>query len=62
MIVDMNLEKEVHGLSLASRSDFSIYEGRHLKGWPTTTVKGGQVVMENGVLTARTPAGNMIKR
>ncbi|MCI8560680.1 MAG: amidohydrolase family protein [Dorea sp.] len=62
VIVDMNLEKEVHGLSLASRSDFSIYEGRHLKGWPTTTVKGGQVVMENGVLTARTPAGNMIKR
>lgn len=62
VIVDMNLEKEVHSEALVSRSDFSIHEGRRLKGWPTATIKGGQIVMENGMLTATAPAGHIIRR
>lgn len=62
VILDMNLEREVHGESMATRSDFSIYEGRRLRGWPQTVIKGGCVVMENGMLSDEIPAGHMLKR
>ena len=62
VLIDMNVTREVHAKDLHSRSDFSIFEGRRLTGWPVMTIKGGSIVMENGMLVADAPSGHMVKR
>jgi dihydropyrimidinase len=47
-IVDMNKEQIVTPESLNSNSDYSIYDGWKLKGWPIMTIVRGMIVMENG--------------
>lgn len=47
-IVDMNKEQIVAPESLNSHSDYSIYDGWKLKGWPIMTIVRGIIVMENG--------------
>ena len=61
-IVDMNLEREVRSDELHSRSDFSLFEGRRLKGWPVTTIKGGVVMVEEGKLTSEFRNGKVLER
>ncbi len=62
VMIDMDKEKTVRAADLVSRSDFSIYEGRCLKGWPVMTIKGGKILAENGRLTDQRAAGHMLKR
>ncbi len=62
VIVDLNLTREVKASALHSRSDFSIFEGRRLQGWPITTIKGGQVVVENGQFVATAATGQCLSR
>jgi len=47
-IVDLNLSKKVEAKMLQSQSDFSLYEGWDLKGWPTLTMVRGKIVMKDG--------------
>lgn len=62
VLLDMNMEKQVHASDLMSRSDFSIYEGRTLKGWPVMTIKAGQIVAENGRYVGIHCTGICLKR
>jgi dihydropyrimidinase len=48
VIVNMDLEQKVTPELLQSYSDYTIYEGQKLKGWPVLTMVRGKVVMENG--------------
>lgn len=48
VIVDLDLTQKVNSKILGSFSDYSIYEGYELKGWPVYTISRGQVIMENG--------------
>jgi dihydropyrimidinase len=43
------------------RSDYSLWEGRKVKGLPVMTLLRGQVVMENGELTVDKPFGQHIR-
>jgi dihydropyrimidinase len=61
-IVDMDLEKEVRWNELLSLSDYSIYEGWKLKGWPIVTIVRGKVVMENGEIRGEQGYGKFIPR
>jgi dihydropyrimidinase len=47
-IVDLELEKKVTPELLQSYSDYTIYDGHRLKGWPVMTLVRGKVVMEDG--------------
>ena len=47
-IVDINREKKVTSELIQSASEFSIYEGWTLKGWPVTTICRGRVAMRDG--------------
>jgi len=47
VIVDLNLTKKVTPELLQSYSDYTIYDGWNLSGWPITTIVRGNVVMEN---------------
>ena len=47
-IIDLSLSKKVEARMLQSQSDFSLYEGWTLKGWPTLTLVRGKIVMKDG--------------
>ena len=48
VLVDTEGEREVHAADLASSSDFSVYEGMALRGWPALTCSRGTVIFEGG--------------
>lgn len=52
VIVDMDLEQKVTPELLQSHSDYTIYDGWKLKGWPVLTMVRGMVVMEGGQVAA----------
>jgi dihydropyrimidinase len=47
-IVDLNLEQRVTPELLKSYSDYTIYDGYRIKGWPVLTMVRGQIVMCDG--------------
>lgn len=57
VIVNLDLVKEVRAEESSSRSDFSLYEGKRLKGWPVMTIKSGEIVAENGKIVTRRHGG-----
>lgn len=61
-IVDLNLTREVSAGQLSSRSDFSIYEGKRVTGWPVMTIKGGNVMVENGIFVGGPSTGSCLQR
>jgi dihydropyrimidinase len=50
VIVDLDLTKKVTPELLQSYSDYTIYDGWNLSGWPLATIVRGNVVMENSIV------------
>lgn len=61
-IVDLNLEKVVRHEELGSYADFSLYDGKSLKGWPVMTIKGGKVAVKEGKVLSEPGSGKFIRR
>lgn len=61
-IVDLELEKKVTPELLQSYSDYTIYDGWKLKGWPTLTMVRGKIVMEDGQITGALGHGQFVPR
>ena len=63
-VVDPDLEKTVDPDALGSFADYSPFEGRSLRGWPTATISRGRVMMQDGHLTeaAEDGAGRYLRR
>ena len=61
-IVDLDTEKTVNPEMLQSLSDFSLWDGWKLKGWPVMTILRGEVIMENGKVLNQEGFGKYIKR
>jgi len=61
-LVVLDLDKRaVLGLErMRGRSDYSIWEGKEVRGLPVMTVLRGQVVAENGEITAEKPGGKFL--
>lgn len=51
VIVDLDKMIKVNPEILGSRSDFSLFDGQELIGWPIMTIKAGKIVAENMKLT-----------
>jgi dihydropyrimidinase len=47
-LIDLDLEKTVTPDLLQSYSDYTIYDGWKLRGWPIMTIVRGNIVMEDG--------------
>jgi len=60
-IVDLNMSKKVEYKMLKSSSDFSLYEGWTLTGWPTLTVVRGKIVMKDGEIVIPKGHGRFIE-
>jgi dihydropyrimidinase len=62
VIVDLNEEKTIsYDLFPTLKDSITLYEGMSLKGWPITTFVRGNVVMENGKITAKMGTGRYLK-
>lgn len=61
-IIDLNEIKEVNVENLHSRSDFSLYEGKKLQGWPIMTIKSGKIVYKDGRFTNEKAECKYLKR
>jgi dihydropyrimidinase len=59
-IVDMNLSRRVEPTMLQGHSDFSVYEGWTLKGWPVMTMVRGNMVMKDGRIVGSKGHGRFI--
>jgi dihydropyrimidinase len=53
VIVNLNLTKKVTPDLLQSYSDYTIYDGWNLCGWPIATIVRGNVVMENFIVNEK---------
>ncbi len=61
-IVDLDKTFTVHASDLNSETDYSVYEDMELKGQTVMTICRGNVVMEQGEITAPAGTGRYIKR
>jgi dihydroorotase-like cyclic amidohydrolase len=61
IVVDPESERVVDARMLHSRSDFSIYEGQMLDGWPTYVVSRGRVLLRNGTLVVERGGGQFLR-
>jgi dihydropyrimidinase len=61
-IVDLEKENTVTHAMLNSSSDFSIYKGWRLRGWPILTMVRGNVVMRDGEVVSEKGFGKYIRR
>jgi dihydropyrimidinase len=59
---DPALQKTIRLADLHHDSDYSIWEGWQVQGWPVMTILRGQVVVEGGQLLGRPTDGRFVKR
>jgi dihydropyrimidinase len=62
VVVDDQHERVVDARDLRSRSDFSIYEGQRLTGWPTHVISRGRVLLRDGAFVAERGGGRFLGR
>jgi len=60
-IIDPQIDK-VLSMDDLHLENYSIWEGWHIKGWPTTTVLGGEMVVENGTMITDKRSGKFVER
>ncbi|MDA4131195.1 MAG: amidohydrolase family protein [Thaumarchaeota archaeon] len=60
-LIDLNREVKVKQSMMHDASDYSLYEGRTFKGWPSMTILAGEVVMENGAVLKKPGTGRYLK-
>ena len=62
VILDLDKEQQVDPARLGSSSDFSIFQGKTLKGWPVMTIVNGRVAAEDGRLAEQKGNGSYLFR
>lgn len=62
ILVDLAKEQKVTPELLQSYSDYTIYDGMMLKGWPVLTMVRGQIVMQDGKIVGKAGYGEYIAR
>ncbi|MCP5328249.1 MAG: dihydroorotase family protein [Sinobacteraceae bacterium] len=61
-LVAPDFEREVRAAELGSYSDYSLYDGWRLKGWPRRTLVRGVTVMQDGRIVAPGGHGRYLRR
>ena len=61
-IWDPDVRREVRAADMHDNMEFTPYEGMQLKGWPTTVIQRGEVIVENNELQVSRGAGEFVPR
>jgi dihydropyrimidinase len=59
---DPQASRTVDGARMRSRSDYSVYDGWHVQGWPRIVIQRGQVLLADGEILARPGQGQWLRR
>jgi dihydropyrimidinase len=62
VIFDPNLTRTVENSMLVSNVDYSVYEGWEVTGWPSVTIRRGEVVYQNGRVIGQPGSGQIVHR
>jgi len=57
VLVDLDKRAPIRQSDFPSSSDFSLYEGREVVGWPVLTMVRGRIVMRDGAIVAKGRGG-----
>jgi dihydropyrimidinase len=47
---------------MESRSDFDVFAGREIRGWPSLTLSRGEIVFQDGVVTGGPGRARRVRR
>jgi dihydropyrimidinase len=61
-LIDLKKEKKVDSDFFGAFSDYLVYDGWNLKGWPQTTLVRGKLVVENMQVVGKPGHGKLVKR
>ncbi len=62
VVLDPQLRRTIDGRTMQSNADYSVYDGREVFGWPRFTVSRGQIVLQDGQVTAEPGRGRWLRR
>jgi dihydropyrimidinase len=62
VLFDPDETRQVVGPGLRQGTDFSPFDGMDLRGWPSTVVAGGHVVIDDGSFADPGPVGSFVPR
>ncbi len=62
VVFDPELERTASAADDPSRSDYTLFEGWTVTGWPVTTIRRGEVVYEDGRVTGQPGSGRPARR
>ncbi|MBK7842072.1 MAG: amidohydrolase family protein [Bdellovibrionales bacterium] len=62
VVIDLEKEADLGLERMRGRSDYSIWEGKRVRGLPVMTILRGQVFAENGEIVAERPQGGFLER
>ena len=61
-MIDLKKEKKVTSDLFGGYSDYIVYEGRRLKGWPVKTIVRGELVADNFEVIGKLGYGKLVER
>ena len=61
-LIDLKKENIVSNELFGGFSDYIVYEGKHLKGWPIKTIVRGELVVENFEVIGKIGHGKLVSR
>jgi len=61
-MVDLKKEMKVSSELFGGFSDYIVYEGWTLTGWPVKTILRGKIIAEDSHIVGKTGFGKLIKR
>ncbi len=61
-MIDLKKEKKVTSDLFGSFSDYIVYEGRNLKGWPVKTIVRGEIVADDFEIIGKLGHGKLVER
>jgi dihydropyrimidinase len=62
VIFDPKKDVTIRHRDMHSRSDYELYEGFQVTGWPTHTLSRGEVIVENGKVLGSSGRGKLLRR
>ena len=61
-MIDLKMEKKVSSDLFGGFSDYIVYEGRNLKGWPVKTMVRGELIAEDFEVIGKLGHGKLVER
>lgn len=62
VIFDPNLTRSIESSMLRSNSDYSVFDGWQVTGWPLVTLRRGEIVFRDGEILGKPGTGQLVSR